>query len=169
MSGKANRAGEWCLMSMSIPESIATVRDHPNNTWLATSLCCFGIVVTGLSFENSVLSFFIAAVLCIGLLFYGTSGSSSRITVAKLLLFNCGFLALISLLESVLRNDVGFHFPPVFWPWIRSPCGWTDVLLEELSFWTKGIDTRGFGLYFFLRFLGRMICYRMPMRSAPRH
>jgi hypothetical protein len=62
-------------MSMSISESMttATVRNHLNSTWLATAVCCVGVVVTGLSFENSVFSLSIAAALCIALLSYGAA------------------------------------------------------------------------------------------------
>jgi hypothetical protein len=97
----------------------ATVRDRFNSTWLATAACCVGVVVTGLSLENSVFSFSVAAALCIGLLFYGTSACGSRIRAAKLLLFNSGLLALIFVLLRVILNNVAFHFPPVFWPWFH--------------------------------------------------
>ena len=108
-------------MSISISESMttATVRDHLNSTWLPTAVCCVGVVVTGLSFENSVLSLSIVAALCIGLLSYGTSTCGSRIKAAKLLLFNSGLLALIFVLLRLALTKVGWHFPPVFWPWLH--------------------------------------------------
>lgn len=106
-------------MSRTISEAVttATVGGHLNNTWLVTGLCCVGIVITGLSFENSPFSLSIAAALCIGLLSYGLSKCGSRIKAAKLLFVNSGLLALIVLLLRVMLNNVAFHFPPVFWPW----------------------------------------------------
>ncbi len=97
----------------------ATVRGHFNNTWLATAVCCVGVVITGLSFENSVFSLSIAAALCIGLLSYGVLKCGSRIKAAKLLLVNSGLLALIVVLLRVILNRVAFHFPPLFWPWFH--------------------------------------------------
>ncbi|MBZ5549747.1 MAG: hypothetical protein LAO22_17615 [Acidobacteriia bacterium] len=97
----------------------ATVRGHFNSTWLATAVCCGGVVITGLSFENSVFSLSIAAALCIGLLFYGVSACGSRIKAAKLLLVNSGLLALIFVLLRVILNKVAFHFPSMFWPWFH--------------------------------------------------
>jgi hypothetical protein len=96
-----------------------TVRDRFKSTWLATAACCVGVVFTGLSLEKSAFSFSLAAALCIGLLFYGTSACGSRIRAAKLLLVNSGLLALIFVLLRVILNNVGFHFPPVFWPWFH--------------------------------------------------
>jgi hypothetical protein len=98
--------------------NVATVRDYFKNPWFATAVCCVGVLVTALSFENFIFSFSIAAALCIGL-FYGTSACGSRIKAAKLLLFNSGLLALVVVLLRVIRNNVGFHFPPTFWPWIH--------------------------------------------------
>lgn len=95
------------------------VRDDFKGTWAATAGCCVGVVVTGLLFEQSFFGFCIAAALCSGLLFYGTSACGSRIKTAKLLLFNSGFLALIVVLLRVILNNVAFHFPPVFWPWFH--------------------------------------------------
>jgi len=80
-------------------------------------VCCVGVLVTGLSLENSVFSFSIAAALCIGLLSYEALVCGSRIKTAKVLLFNSGLLALIFVLLRVILNKVAFHFPPVFWPW----------------------------------------------------
>ena len=97
----------------------ATVRNHLNSTWLATAVCCVGVVVTGLSFENSVFSLSIAAALCIALLSYGAAAFGSRIEVAKLLLFSSGLLALIFVLFRVTLTKVGWHFPSVFWPWLH--------------------------------------------------
>jgi hypothetical protein len=94
-------------------------RGHFNNTWLATAVCCVGVAITGLSFENSVFSLSIAAALCIGLLSYGVSKCGSRIKAAKLLLVNSGLLALIVVLLRVILNKVAFHFPPLFWPWFH--------------------------------------------------
>jgi hypothetical protein len=97
----------------------ATVRGHFNSTWLATAACCVGVVVIGLSFEDSAFSRSIAAALCIGLMSYGVSACSSRIKAAKLLLVNSGLLALIVVLLRVILNKVAYHFPPVFWPWFH--------------------------------------------------
>jgi hypothetical protein len=93
------------------------VSDHLKNMWLASAVCCVGVVVTGLLFENSIFSLSIAAALCIGLLFYGTSVCGSRIRTAKLLLFNAGLLALIfALLWVALSN--AWRFPiDFFGPW----------------------------------------------------
>jgi hypothetical protein len=93
------------------------VRDHFKSTWRASAVCCVGVLVTGLSLENSVFSFSIAAALCIGLWSYGALACSSRIKAVKLLLFNSGLFALIFVLLRVILNNVAFHFPPVFWPW----------------------------------------------------
>jgi len=95
----------------------ATVRGHFKNTWLVTAVCCIGVVITGLSFENSVFSLSIAAALCIGLLSYGVSKCGSHIKAAKLLFVNSGLLALIVVLLRVILNKVAFHFPHLFWPW----------------------------------------------------
>ena len=97
----------------------ATVRDHSNSTWLPTAGCCVGVVVTGLLLENSAFSFSIVAALCIGLSSYGTSTCGSRIKSAKLLLFNSGLLALIFVLLRLALTKVGWHFPPVLWPWLH--------------------------------------------------
>jgi hypothetical protein len=127
------RSGDWCLMSISISESMttATVRDHLHSTWLPTAVCCVGVVGTGLSFENSVFSFSIIAALCIGLLSYGTSTCGSRIKAAKLLLFNSGLLALIFTLLRVALVKIAWHFPPVFWP--RLPRIFRVLWLSECS------------------------------------
>lgn len=103
---------------VSISESMP-VRDHFNSTWLATVICCVGVVVTGLLFENSVFSLSIAAALCIALLSYGAFVCGSRITTAKLLFLNAGLLAIVFVLLRVILNHVAFHFPPVFWPWFH--------------------------------------------------
>jgi len=95
----------------------ATVRGHFNGAWLATAVCCVGVMVTGLSFENSVFSLSIAAALCIGLLCYGVSACGSRIKAAKLLLFNSGLLALILVLLRVTLT--AWRFPREFWPWLH--------------------------------------------------
>ena len=91
----------------------------PFNSWLATGLCCGGVVITGLLFENSVFSVLIVAALCIGLLFYAVSVCGSRVEVAKLLLVNSGLLALIFVLLRVILNKVAFRFPAVLWPWLH--------------------------------------------------
>ena len=92
----------------------ATVRSYFKNPRFATAVYCVGVLVTGVSFGNSIFSFSIAAALCIGL-FYRTSACGSRIKAAKPLLFNSGLLALVVVLLRVIRNKVGFHFPPTFW------------------------------------------------------
>jgi hypothetical protein len=97
----------------------ATVRGHFNSAWLATAVCCVGVVFIGLSFENSVFSLSIAAALCIALLSYGTTACSSRIEAAKVLLFNSGLLALIFLLLQLTLTKAGWHLAPVFWPWLH--------------------------------------------------
>ncbi len=97
----------------------AKARDQLNRTWLATAACCVGVVVTGLSFENSVLSLSIAAALCIGLLFYVISACGSRIKAAKILLFNSGLFALIFAVLRATLDSEARHFPPVFWPWLH--------------------------------------------------
>lgn len=97
----------------------ATVRGDLNSTWLATAVCCIGVVITGLSLENSVFSLSIAATLCIGLLFYAVSRCGSRTKAAELLLVGSGLLALIFVLSRVVLNNVVFHFSPVFWPWFH--------------------------------------------------
>src|ERR1700722_18063296 len=104
---------------MSEGITAATVRGHINSAWLATAACCVGVVVTGLSFESSVLSLSIAAALCIALLSYGASARGSRIEVAKFLLFGSGVLALIFVLLRVTLTKVGWHFPPAYWPWLH--------------------------------------------------
>jgi hypothetical protein len=96
----------------------APVRGHLKNTWLPTAVYFVGVVVTGLSFENSGFSLSIAAALCIGLLTYGTSACGSRLKAAKLLLVNSSLLALIFLLLRVTLTKVGWHLPRVFWPWL---------------------------------------------------
>lgn len=68
---------------------------HTNRTWLATAICCFGVVGIGLSFDNSVVSLAIAAALCISSLSYGASVYGSRIKAARLFLLNAGLLTLI--------------------------------------------------------------------------
>jgi hypothetical protein len=101
---------------MSEPTA-AAVRGHFNNAGLATAVCCVGVLVTGLSLENSVFSLFIAAAFCIGLLSYGASVCGSRIKAAKLLLFNSGLLALIFLLLRVTLN--AWRFPSEVWAWLH--------------------------------------------------
>jgi len=91
---------------------------RPDREWLATTASCVGVVAAGLSLENSIFSFSIATALCIGLSAYGTSVCSSRITTAKLLFLNAGLFAVIFVLLRVILNNVAFHFPPVFWPWL---------------------------------------------------
>lgn len=86
-------------------------------TWLATTIFCSVVVLVGLLFERSVLSFSMAAVLCIGLFFYGASTCVSRVKAARLLFLNAGVLAVILVLLRVVLNNVAFRFPPVFWPW----------------------------------------------------
>ena len=95
------------------------MRDQFNRKWLATTACCVGVVATGLSLENSVFSLSIAAAFCIGLSVYGASVCSSRITTAKLLFLNAGLFAVIFVLLRVILNNIAFHFPPVFWPWLH--------------------------------------------------
>jgi hypothetical protein len=97
----------------------ATKSDQFNRKWMATTLCCVSLVVTGLSLENSIFSLSIAAALCIALLAYASSVCSSRIKTAKLLFLNAGLLAVIFVLLRVILNNVAFHFPPVFWPWLH--------------------------------------------------
>ena len=96
-----------------------TVSDHLKNTRLATAMYCVGVVVTGLSFENSVFSLSIAATLCVGLLFYETSVCGSRIRTAKLLLFNSGLLAVIFVLLRVTLNNVAWRLPLESYPWLH--------------------------------------------------
>ena len=98
---------------------MTAVRDHFNRAWLATAACCVGVLVTGLSLENSAFSFLIAAALCIGLWSYGALALGSRIKTVKLLLFNSGLLALTVVLIQVTLTKVGWHFPPAFWPWLH--------------------------------------------------
>lgn len=86
-------------------------------TWQVTCIFCCVVVLLGLSFEHSILSFSIAAVLCIGLLLYGASTCVSRVKAAKLLFLNAAVLAVIVVLLRVVLNNVAFRFPPVFWPW----------------------------------------------------
>ncbi len=88
-----------------------------HRTWLATAICCVGVVGTALSFEDSVFSLAIAAALCIGSLSYGTSVCGSRIKVAQIFLLNAGLLALIfALLRAALSN--AWRFPiDFFGPW----------------------------------------------------
>lgn len=87
-------------------------------TWLATDIFCSVVVLVGLSFEHSVLSCFsIAAMLCVGLWFYGASTCVSRVKAAKLLFLNAGVLAVIVVLLRVVLNNVAFRFPPMFWTW----------------------------------------------------
>lgn len=93
------------------------VRDHFNSAWLATAVCCVGVVVTGLSFENSVFGLSIAAALCIGLLCYAASACGSRIKATKLLLFTSGLFALTFVLLRVTLT--AWRFPPEFWPWLH--------------------------------------------------
>src|SRR5436190_1063691 len=102
-------------MSMSEAIITATGRWHFNK-WLATAVCCGGVVLTGLSFENSAFSLFMVTALCVGLLWYGVSLCGSRMRAAKLLLINSGLLALIFVLLRVILNKVAFRFPAVFWP-----------------------------------------------------
>jgi len=95
-----------------------TVRDHFNRAWLATAVCCVGVVVTGLSLETSVFSRSIAAALCIGLLCYAASACGSRIEATKLLLFNSLLLALIFVPLRVTLTE--WRFPrEEFWPWLH--------------------------------------------------
>lgn len=107
----------------------ATMRDQFNRKWLATTACCFGVVATGLSLEKSIFSLSIVAAMCIGLLVYGATVCSSRITTAKLLFLNAGVFAVIFVLVRVILNNVAFHFPPVFWPWLHRIFGvwWLSV------------------------------------------
>src|SRR5579863_1425721 len=104
---------------MSISESMTTVtvRDFFNSAWLATAVCCVGVVVTGLSFENFVFSLSIAAALCIGLLCYAASACGSRIEATKLLFFNSGLLALIFVLLRLTLT--AWRVPREFWPWLH--------------------------------------------------
>jgi len=97
----------------------ATMRGRFNRKWLATAACFLGVLATGLSLENSIFSLSVAAAMCISLSAYGASVCSSRITTAKLLLLNAGLFALIFVLLRVILNNVAFHFPPVFWPWLH--------------------------------------------------
>ena len=97
----------------------ATMSDQFNRKWLATAVCCVGVVVTGLSLEDSIFSLSIAAALCIGLLAYGASVCGSRITMAKLLFLNAGLFAVIFVLLREILNNIAFHFSPVFWPWLH--------------------------------------------------
>jgi hypothetical protein len=127
----------------------ATMRDQFNRRWLATTVCCVGVVVTGLSLENSIFSLSIAAGLCIGLLAYGASVCSSRITTAKLLFLNAGLLAVIFVLLRVILNNVAFHFPPVFWPslhrifrvWWLSEC--SAIILALIAAGILAIEVAG--------------------------
>src|SRR5215469_17895332 len=95
----------------------ATMLDHFNSAWLATALCCVGVVVTALSLENSVFSLSIAAALCIGLLCYAASACGSRIKATKLLLVNSGLLALIAVLLRVMLTAE--RFPSEYWLWLH--------------------------------------------------
>lgn len=95
------------------------MRERFNRKWLATTACWIGVVATGLSLENSIFSLSIAAALCVGLLAYDASVCSSRITTAKLIFLNAGLFAVIFVLLRVILNNVAFHFPPVFWPWLH--------------------------------------------------
>jgi len=96
-----------------------TVRGHFNNTWLASAACCVGVIIAGLSFEDSVFGLSIVAALCVGLLLYGVSACGSRVKAAKLLFVTSGLLALICVLLRMVLDEVAFHFPPVFWPWLH--------------------------------------------------
>src|SRR5881394_527860 len=102
---------------MSDTMTTARVPWHFKSGWLATAVCCGGVMVTGLSFETSLFSLSIAAALCVGLLCYGTSASGSRIKAAKLLLFNSGLLALIFVLLRVtpVAPLTVWRFRPEFW------------------------------------------------------
>lgn len=82
-------------------------------------MCCVGVVVTGLSFENSICSASIAAALCVGLLFYGTSMCGSRTKTVKLILFNSGLLALIFMLLRVTLDKVAWRFPLESYSWLH--------------------------------------------------
>lgn len=95
----------------------ATVRGHLNIAWLATAVCCIGVMVAGLAFENSVFNLSIADTLCVGLLCYGASACGPRIKAAKLLLFNSGLLAVISVLLRLTLS--AWRFPREFWPWVH--------------------------------------------------
>jgi hypothetical protein len=90
-----------------------------NRTRVATAICCVGVVVTGLLFENSVFNLSLAAALCIGSLSYGASVFGSRIKVSKLFLLNAGLLAVIFALLRVTLTKVAWRFPPEFWPWLH--------------------------------------------------
>ena len=88
-----------------------------NRTRLATAISCVGVVVIGLSFENFVLSFSLAAALCIGSLSYGAWVYDSRIKAAKLFLLNAGLLVLtFAVLRVTLHN---WRFPREYWAWLH--------------------------------------------------
>ena len=86
-----------------------------NRTRLVTVICCLGVVITGLTLENSVLNFCVAAALCIGSLSYGSSVYGSRTRAAKLFLLNAALLALIFVLLRATLDYVALHFPVAFW------------------------------------------------------
>ena len=91
------------------------VGDRLNNVWVATTMCCVGVVIAGLSLETSIISLSIAAMLCIGLLCY-LALSGSRIKAIKVLLLNSGLLTLIFVLLRMIL--IGSRFPHKFWPWL---------------------------------------------------
>jgi len=97
---------------------MTTVCDHFKRPWSATAICCVGVVVSGLSFENSIFSLPTAAALCIGLSSYAASTCGSRIKATKLLLFNSGLFALIFVLLRVTLT-APWRFPREFWPWLQ--------------------------------------------------
>ena len=90
----------------------ATVRERFNGGWLATFVCCVGVVVTGLSLENSVYRLSIASALCVGLLCYALAVCSSRMKAATLLVFSSVLFVLVFV---GLAKDFG-HLP-LFSPW----------------------------------------------------
>jgi len=93
-----------------------TVREHFNGAWLATLLCCVGVVITGLSLEDSVHSLSIATVLCFGLLSYGSLVRGSQVKTIRLIFFNSALLFLIFVTLRVGLGKSSRHFAS-FSPW----------------------------------------------------
>jgi len=95
------------------------MRGRLNGGWLATLVCCVGVVATGLSLESSIFGVSIAAALCIGLLSYGLSVCGSRIKTTRLILFNSALFTVVFVLLHVGLAIFWRHFPPEYWPWLH--------------------------------------------------
>ena len=121
---------------------------NTNRTWLATAICCFGVVGIGLSLENSVVRLAIAAALCISSLSYGASVYGSRIKAARLFLLTAGLLTLIfvalwlMLSKAWLSFDFSSPWPHrIYRVWSLSEC--SAIILAVIAAGLMTIEVAG--------------------------